>query len=110
MLYLYPHPLSNRAVCALQVDASMEEEVSMGVKCYTLLCLDPLSSSVAMISRANNSARDSETNQKVAIKKISNAFENLVDAKRTLREIKLVRHLNHENVVQIMDLIPPMVH
>jgi len=56
------------------------------------------------------SARDSETNQKVAIKKISNAFENLVDAKRTLREIKLVRHLNHENVVQIMDLIPPMVH
>nr|AFJ54625.1 mitogen-activated protein kinase [Dunaliella salina] len=56
------------------------------------------------------SARDSESNQKVAIKKIANAFENLVDAKRTLREIKLVRHLNHENVVQIRDLIPPMVH
>lgn len=46
----------------------------------------------------------------MAIKKIANAFDNLVDAKRTLREIKLVRHLNHENVVQIRDLIPPLVH
>jgi serine/threonine protein kinase len=33
-----------------------------------------------------------------------------VDAKRTLREIKLVRHLNHENVVRILDILPPMVH
>lgn len=34
----------------------------------------------------------------VAMKKIANAFENHMDAKRTLREIKLLRHLNHENV------------
>ncbi len=31
--------------------------------------------------------------EKVAIKKITNAFENLVDARRTLREMKLLRHL-----------------
>jgi serine/threonine protein kinase len=43
-----------------------------------------------------------------AIKKISNAFENAVDAKRTLREIKLLRHLSHENIVQIRDIIPPV--
>lgn len=34
----------------------------------------------------------------VAMKKIANAFDNHMDAKRTLREIKLLRHLDHENV------------
>lgn len=29
----------------------------------------------------------------MAIKKITNAFENLVDARRTLREMKLLRYL-----------------
>jgi serine/threonine protein kinase len=53
------------------------------------------------------SARNLQANEKVAIKKISNAFENVIDAKRTLREIKLVRHLFHENIVQIKDIIPP---
>jgi len=33
------------------------------------------------------------TGEKVAIKKITNAFENLVDARRTLREMKLLRYL-----------------
>ncbi|PHT98855.1 Mitogen-activated protein kinase -like protein NTF3, partial [Capsicum chinense] len=41
-----------------------------------------------------------ETNEKVAIKKINNAFENRVDALRTLRELKLLRHLRHENIVK----------
>eukprot|EP00798_Chlamydomonas_sp_ICE-L_P029100 gene29100-32311_t len=53
------------------------------------------------------SAKNLETNEKIAIKKISNAFDNLVDAKRTLREIKLLMHLSHENVVQIRDIVPP---
>ena len=44
------------------------------------------------------SAEDSETGQKVAIKKVPKAFEDCVDAKRILREIKLMRHFNHENV------------
>lgn len=39
-----------------------------------------------------------ETNEMVAIKKIANAFDNHMDAKRTLREIKILRHLDHENV------------
>lgn len=41
---------------------------------------------------------NSETGEMVAIKKIANAFDNHIDAKRTLREIKLLRHLDHENV------------
>ncbi|KAK3020212.1 hypothetical protein RJ639_046844 [Escallonia herrerae] len=42
-------------------------------------------------------AVNSDTHEEVAIKKIGNAFDNRVDAKRTLREIKLLRHMNHEN-------------
>lgn len=54
-----------------------------------------------------SSAKNLDNTEKVAIKKIANAFENIIDAKRTLREIKLLRHLQHENIVQIKDLIPP---
>jgi serine/threonine protein kinase len=39
------------------------------------------------------SARNKETGEKVAIKKITNAFENLIDARRTLREMMLLRCL-----------------
>lgn len=35
-------------------------------------------------------ALNRDTGQKVAIKKIPNAFEDLIDAKRILREIKLL--------------------
>lgn len=47
------------------------------------------------------SAKNKATGEKVAIKKIGNAFENLTDARRTLREIKLLRHLRHENVIAV---------
>ncbi|KAG9449741.1 hypothetical protein H6P81_009706 [Aristolochia fimbriata] len=48
-----------------------------------------------------------ETNEKVAIKKIHNAFENRVDALRTLRELKLLRDLRHENVIALKDIMMP---
>lgn len=44
------------------------------------------------------SAKDNVSGERVAIKKISKAFENLKDTKRILREIKLLRHFQHENV------------
>lgn len=43
-------------------------------------------------------AVNSLNGEKVAIKKIGNAFDNIIDAKRTLREIKFLRHMDHENV------------
>lgn len=45
-----------------------------------------------------SAAFNSETHEQVAIKKIGNAFDNIIDAKRTLREIKLLRHMDHDNV------------
>ena len=43
--------------------------------------------------------------QPCAIKKISNVFKNETTAKRTLREIKLLLHFDHENVIGIHDLM-----
>lgn len=45
-----------------------------------------------------SAAWNSETGEEVAIKKIGNAFGNIIDAKRTLREIKLLKHMDHDNV------------
>ncbi|KAI3422713.1 Mitogen-activated protein kinase [Psidium guajava] len=52
-------------------------------------------------------AVNSETREEVAIKKIGNAFDNRIDAKRTLREIMLLHHMDHENVIAIKDIIRP---
>eukprot|EP00884_Botryococcus_braunii_P016956 jgi/Botrbrau1/3944/Bobra.0365s0019.1 len=53
------------------------------------------------------SAKNLKTGQKVAIKKISNAFENLTDARRTLRELVLLRQLRHENIIALKDILRP---
>ena len=37
----------------------------------------------------NNTCFDKKTNRNVAVKKVGNAFEDLIDAKRIVREIKL---------------------
>ncbi|KAG8377834.1 hypothetical protein BUALT_Bualt08G0074800 [Buddleja alternifolia] len=54
------------------------------------------------------SSVNKETNEKVAIKRIHNAFENNIDALRTLRELKLLRHLRHENVIALKDVMLPI--
>jgi mitogen-activated protein kinase 1/3 len=53
-------------------------------------------------------ARDKRTDTKVAIKKVRDCFHNLTDAKRILREIKLMQHLNHPNIIQLVDMINPL--
>eukprot|EP00746_Dinoflagellata_sp_MGD_P066552 gnl/MRDRNA2_/MRDRNA2_27560_c0_seq1.p1 gnl/MRDRNA2_/MRDRNA2_27560_c0~~gnl/MRDRNA2_/MRDRNA2_27560_c0_seq1.p1 ORF type:complete len:391 (-),score=74.17 gnl/MRDRNA2_/MRDRNA2_27560_c0_seq1:57-1229(-) len=45
--------------------------------------------------------------EKVAVKKITNAFDDLIDGKRILREVKLLFHFNHPNIVRILDMFPP---
>lgn len=50
---------------------------------------------------------DKELGKKIAIKKVTRAFDDPVDAKRILREIKLMRVFAHENVIRILDLVPP---
>lgn len=54
------------------------------------------------------SSLDSSTQTKVAIKMVPRAFHDEVDAKRILREIKLLKHFRHENIVGITDMMPPL--
>ena len=56
-------------------------------------------------------ADDSVTNRRVAIKKVTSAFSDLTDAKRIMREIKLLGQLGgHENIVGLVDVMtmPPL--
>lgn len=45
-----------------------------------------------------SSAKDNLTGQNVAVKKIMKPFSTPVLSKRTYRELKLLKHLKHENV------------
>ena len=53
------------------------------------------------------SCYDKKTNHNVAIKKVGNAFEDLIDAKRIVREIKLLRYFKHDNIVSLIDIQKP---
>ena len=54
---------------------------------------------VTLFSRS--SAKDVTTGEEVAIKKIGRAFTDVTDAKRTLREIVLLRNMKHPNVSEV---------
>ncbi|KAJ0985938.1 hypothetical protein J5N97_004294 [Dioscorea zingiberensis] len=53
------------------------------------------------------SAIDTQTGEKVAIKKIHDIFEHISDAARILREIKLLRLLRHPDIVEIKHIMLP---
>ena len=53
------------------------------------------------------SAKDTSINKKVAIKWIHKAFEDVIDAKRVLREIKILKFLEHENIIELLDIQKP---
>ena len=51
------------------------------------------------------SAIDNRTGCRVAIKKISKVFDNLILAKRTYRELKILRHFKHDNIIAIREVL-----
>jgi len=53
-------------------------------------------------------AFDEETKRLVAIKRVPELFEDLIDCKRILREVAILGKLNHPNLVKLYDIpIPP---
>jgi mitogen-activated protein kinase 7 len=54
---------------------------------------------VANVCASNSAATNTQTNEGVAIKKVTNVFSKKILAKRALREIKLLQHFRgHRNV------------
>ncbi|KAJ7397850.1 Mitogen-activated protein kinase 11 [Pitangus sulphuratus] len=54
-----------------------------------------------------SSAYDTKTRQKVAVKKLSRPFQSLIHARRTYRELRLLKHMKHENVIGLLDVFTP---
>lgn len=73
------------------VDARYEVKKGVGQGAYGLIC----------------AAKDTKNHEQVAVKKITNAFEDAIDCKRMLREMRLLRHFSHENVLALRDIMLP---
>jgi len=81
------------SACKFTVDKKYVPLKALGRGAYATVC----------------SAQDKTSNdKKVAIKKIGKAFDDLVDAKRIVREVKLLRHFKHDNLIGLYDLVPPL--
>mmetsp|Transcript_71437 Transcript_71437/g.159957 ORF Transcript_71437/g.159957 Transcript_71437/m.159957 type:complete len:403 (-) Transcript_71437:128-1336(-) len=50
------------------------------------------------------SAQDMESDESVAVKKIEGIFEHITVSKRTLRELRILRHLQHENLMAVKNI------
>jgi p38 MAP kinase len=80
ILDLLPLSLSRRTV--FEVTTRYVDLQPVGMGAFGLVC----------------SAKDQLTNTSVAIKKIMKPFSTPVLSKRTYRELKLLKHIRHENV------------
>lgn len=56
------------------------------------------------------SALDTVTGHRVAIKKILSTFSNSHMSRHVLREVRLLRHLNHPHIVQLLDIDQPSMY
>jgi len=70
-----------------------------GIVWYIITCF--LCSKHTLICYPHSAATNTQTNEGVAIKKVTNVFSKKILAKRALREIKLLQHFRgHRNVCQ----------
>uniref|UniRef100_G3NZN5 mitogen-activated protein kinase n=1 Tax=Gasterosteus aculeatus aculeatus TaxID=481459 RepID=G3NZN5_GASAC len=53
------------------------------------------------------SAFDLKIGMEVAVKKLSRPFQSIIHAKRTYRELRLLEHMKHENVIGLLDVFTP---
>ncbi|XP_061760901.1 STKc_p38 domain-containing protein isoform X2 [Nerophis ophidion] len=88
---------------------------AVGSGAYGTVCVELLSqgSGTFLAERAMKakyfkiSAIDQKTKEKVAIKKLYRPFQSLTHTKRAYRELRLLRHIQHENVICLLDVFTP---
>ena len=78
-----------------EVDEQYEIIEAMGQGAYGIV-----------VAAKDQAAEDPEDNL-VAIKKIERAFEHKLFMQRTLRELKILRLLQHENIIGITTILKP---
>ena len=81
----------NNVSVKFEVDSRYSPLESIGTGAYGVVC----------------AAKDNRSGQRVAIKKIPKIFDVPAVAKRTYRELKILRHLRHDNIISILDVMKP---
>lgn len=81
----------NNVSVKFEVDSRYSPIESIGTGAYGVVC----------------AAKDNRSGQRVAIKKIPKVFDIPAVAKRTYRELKILRHLRHDNIISILDVMQP---
>ena len=81
----------NNVSVKFEVDSRYSPLESIGTGAYGVVC----------------AAKDNRSGQRVAIKKIPKIFDVPAVAKRTYRELKILRHLRHDNIISILDVLKP---
>ena len=81
----------NNVSVKFEVDSRYSPLESIGTGAYGVVC----------------AAKDNRSGQRVAIKKIPKVFDVPAVAKRTYRELKILRHLRHDNIISILDVLKP---
>jgi len=79
-----------------EIDSQYEIIEAMGQGAYGIV-----------VAARDNAAEDPEDNL-VAIKKIEKAFDHKLFMQRTLRELKILRLLQHENIIGINTILKPI--
>jgi len=74
-----------------EIDERYEFIKQIGIGSYSTVC----------------SCYDKKENRNVAIKKITNAFDDKNDARRVLREIKMLRFFDHDNLITLLEVPKP---
>ena len=102
-----------------QVQRIGEENKDTGTRAWKVLgsrfelptkfdIIDPVGSGAyGGVVAAKDTTNDDDATNLVAIKKIEKAFEHKVFTLRTLRELKIMRLLTHENVLSIKSILQP---
>lgn len=69
--------------------------------------IDPVGSGAYGVVVAAKDKSEAEGSNLIAVKKIEKAFEHKIFALRTLRELKIMRLLNHDNVLSVKTILKP---
>lgn len=83
--------LKHQKTVKFQIDSKYSIIETIGEGAYGVVC----------------SAINKSTNEKVAIKKICDVFDVPTITKRTLREVKILRHFKHDNIISIKEILKP---
>lgn len=85
-------PVTAPPIVAFVVDERYTPLKTIGTGSYGVVC----------------SATDQVTGQNVAIKKIQRVFEIVAISKRTLVEVKLLKHFHsHDNIISLISMLSP---